>query len=136
MSSASQYMRFVATASLAKARKKVPGLKWVMGMLLNADTGEACIQGIKDLEICMTVEKIGDVGYHEGMESLPDVLSGWDAEVLTDCPIMGCEEETPSTAESAVAHINDDHAHSLAEAKRLLLQWAEREIKVGDTGQL
>lgn len=147
METAADYFDLMAEASISQASKK-PGmssLKWGEGMIL--DTGDyygrgknrrriptACIQGIRALQACATVESLSE----DDADLAHPVLKqfGWEeaafAKPLTTCP--ECDDGTKSKrhdAAGAVAHTNDTHGGwdrgGLQRVKTVLKKWAEQE---------
>lgn len=149
---AADFIEKVANSSIKDAQKKLPDLIWGKGHLLqylNWDTEKdvplepvACAIGIGELAACNKPKAIEDA-LTIGDDVFRSRLGkrGASAKItLRTCPLhkknssKNCNEKFtvgvfPQGAENIVAHINDNHATSWLDCKKLLHQIAKLERK-------
>jgi len=123
----------IDNASLAKARKKIPKLKWGLYHLLGPSQETACVMGVAALAACEDPQTIA------GRDKLPLAVierRGWAnpgrKKLKTSCPqCHPLHNHVQFLAQSAVYHVNDVHGHNpggLRGVIRTLRQWVKQEL--------
>ncbi len=132
---AADFIERVASARIQDARKKVKGLIWGKGTMYELAwedaPPEACALGIAELAVCSNPEAVANYGAITEMRG-PSRLGKREAraKVSIECTLnLDCREVAIETAEDAVIHINDRHAKSWDDCRRLLHQFARLERK-------
>lgn len=152
---AAEFIDKVANSSITDARKKLPTLTWGKGNLLEFtdydETGNptkpcSCAIGIGELAACNKPDSIENVFFLDDIKKSSLGKRGARATMkLEQCPFtirgnhskkqIPCEKkfveygETTLPAEGIVTHINDTHATSWPECKKMLKQIAKLERK-------
>ena len=127
---AAEFIERVAAANIQDARKKISDLVWSRSGMLRLNVGAACALGIAELAACNSVEAIG-------LAICPTLIKGTSrlgkraarAKISQKtCPFSPCDGFVgDADAEEVVMHINDRHATSWVECKRMLRRVARLE---------